>query len=153
MADFTWVGRSGAYLDPNQWRNADTGAGPPAGPPGLADIGTIDDNGTAIVAGVLAGLGSGQVGAQGNGSLLVQGGGALLIANDSLGLDLGVALGAAGTLGVSGGSRVAINGPLEVGDHGTGDLAIQTGGTVIAGSSGAGTFAGDIAVAVQSMAA
>ncbi len=81
MTDFVWVGASGSYADANQWRNADTGAGPPAGPPTLVDTGTIDNGGTAVLAGMLAGLGSGLVGGTNGGMLDVNAGGVLAVGN------------------------------------------------------------------------
>ena len=91
---------------------------------------TVDGLGSALIANGLA-----EIGAQGNGSLLVQNRGAILVGNGGAGLALGVALGAAGTLDVASGASANIDGPLEVGALGTGDVTIQSGGTLLAGNS------------------
>ncbi len=111
MTDFVWVGSSGVYANANQWRNADTGAGPPAGPPGLNDTGTIDNGGTASINGALAALGAGLLGGAGGGTIDVNTGGTFDVGNSPTSALLIGGQGA-GAVNVAAGGQVQFSGAL-----------------------------------------
>ena len=96
-----------------------------------------------------AGIGGLSVGDAGSGTVTVAAAGTLDIADTTVGLDIGTLADATGTVNVTGsGSTLDAQGPIVVGDHGTGVLTVEKDGALTADddisvgaqSTGMGTF-------------